>query len=366
MNIGGPAVLLTQLSNDFAETDIDHFLITGACLDNEEDYLDQHEINTKLIRLPTLARSPLLIRDMRTFFKLAHLIHKIKPDIVHTHTSKAGVLGRLAAVLSFHKCKIIHTYHGHLLYGYFNQIIKSLIVFIERLLALFTDHLIAVSEQIKIDLLEVGIGTPKKWKVIHPGILIPNLNNVSNSKFDRSDAFLKICWVGRFSDIKNPFLAINSFRNLPSIIRNNSSFTMVGDGELLNQSKEYANELGLPIVFTGNLPDIDSIISTSNLLLITSRNEGFPLVMLEAAARKTPVVATNVGGIRDFITNQKYGYLCQESVHDISSHISNVFTHKVELKEIAENAYDKVLSEFNHQIYFCNHYELYKWVQRKK
>jgi len=360
MNVGGPAVLLTGLSNELAETDIEHYLVTGACRENEEDYLDKHEITTNLIRLPTLVRSPFLIQDIRTLFQLIKIMSKIKPNIVHTHTSKAGVLGRLAVILSFRKCKIVHTYHGHLLYGYFPPIMKYAIIVTERILAKFTDQLIAVSEQIKIDLLEVRVGTIRKWKVIYPGVELPEAGRLLISKFDNMQSFFEIIWVGRFTDIKNPILAIKAFQLLPNYIRDNARLTMVGDGELLNDCKKYAEESCLPVVFTGNLPDIDSTISRSHLLLITSRNEGFPLVMLEAAARLTVVIATNVGGIRDFITEPKYGFLCEESAADICSLMTHALNDNLDLAEVAKNAYHKVVNKFSDQEYFRNHYDLYK------
>ena len=244
MNVGGPAVLISELLTNLPPVEFKHTLITGHCEANEIDFLENHHLESEVIYLDKVQRSLLPIKDLRSFFELYVLLKKLNPDVVHTHTSKAGVLGRLAAKLAVPGALIIHTYHGHLLYGYFSPLITKMIIFLERMLSQISNVLIAVTQQVRDDLLNAGIGSANKWIVIRPGLSIPSTlpKAIFRKKFDIPDSTFVIAWIGRFTDIKDPMLALRTIEKLPTAIRSNVQLIMAGDGELLTKCRQYADQ----------------------------------------------------------------------------------------------------------------------------
>jgi glycosyltransferase involved in cell wall biosynthesis len=246
MNVGGPAVLITELANAFPESDIEHLLVTGVCESNEIDYLDTHPIKGRVKYLRSVRRSIFFFADLKSFFLLVREIRNFRPHIIHTHTTKAGVLGRLAAALSSRTARVVHTYHGHLLYGYFSKWKVLIVVMIEKLMAKLSDILVAVSIQVRDDLLRVKVGKRSQWHVIRPGVIPGKSMSRSQGRKELSvseNAFL-IAWVGRFTDIKNPELAIRAVEHLAA--GREVILIMAGDGELLEKCKKYSKEKDLP------------------------------------------------------------------------------------------------------------------------
>jgi len=362
MNVGGPAVLLSELIRNLPPDDFEHVLITGTCLDNEIDFLESHPLNSEVIYIDEFKRSILPINDIKSFIKLIKVLRNLKPDIVHTHTSKAGVLGRLAAKISTPRAKIIHTYHGHLLYGYFPDWKISLIIQLEKFLAKLSDRLVAVTRQVRDDLLRAGIGPTDIWSVIRPGLEVPRILDKGMCKMSLKITENKfvISWIGRFTDIKNPKLALDSISRLPREILNQVVFVMAGSGELLDECQKYSTILGLNVIYTGWITDIDPILGASDLLLMTSKNEGMPVVIVEAALRKIPALVTNVGGVAEFISDADTGYLVSENSEEISKKIIEIFTNRSNMQEVAQNALQLALTEFSIQNFVASHIQIYK------
>ena len=145
----------------------------GYCESNETDYTENHEINSKLIKIETLHRSLNPFDDMRTFLALRRVIKEVEPDLVNTHTSKAGVLGRIAAKSINRKMPVVHTYHGHLIYGYFAKYKTIIFTVIERLLAQFTNAAVSITKETQISLQTLKIGKNLEWSVIRLKLGIP-------------------------------------------------------------------------------------------------------------------------------------------------------------------------------------------------
>jgi glycosyltransferase involved in cell wall biosynthesis len=356
MNVGGPARLLAEIGDGLPQ-DFDHILVTGRCQPNEIDFLESHPLKNEVVYLDSMRRSFFLLSDFLVLFQLIRLIRKYRPDVVHTHTSKAGMLGRLAAKLSFRGTKIVHTFHGHLLYGYFPKFQLSLIIKIERFLAKFSDILVAVSAQVMRDLKEFDIGLANEWRIIHPGVDIKPLSGAK--KLDVLPKDFRVLWIGRFTDIKNPILALQAFSEIlrtPSI---HVTFTMVGDGELFAQAKELASSLGIVVQFSGWEPNPQRYFANADILLLTSRNEGLPVVVLEAAAAKVPTIATNVGGIADFIQDGHNGLLTKQSVISISSAITKLYFDPALRARLGKAAFETCIRDFTHESYIKKHVALY-------
>jgi glycosyltransferase involved in cell wall biosynthesis len=361
MNVGGPAVLLAELVGGLPKAEFEHTLITGRCESNEVDYLDSHQLDSDVIYLNKVQRSLLPLSDIRSFFELVNLIRKLKPDVIHTHTSKAGALGRIAGKLAAPRAKIIHTFHGHLLYGYFSPFKTKLITSLEKLLAFITDELVAVTQQVKNDLLQAGIGHGNNWHVIRPGLAIPaHLSKVeSRNKLGIRVNTFSIAWVGRFTDIKDPLLAIRSLEKLLPEHLSKVQLTMAGDGELLQSCRDYVDKRNLPVEFVGWCNDISPLLYASDLLLISSKNEGMPVVIVEAALRGVPTLSTSVGGVGEFIKNGVSGYLAQNS-DELGASLQRVITNEMQRMTIAKNAIVLSRAEFSRELFIAKHMELYR------
>lgn len=354
MNVGGPAKLLADLINYSNSEVIDHEILTGHCEQNEVDFLSQHSINCKVTYLPTKGRNISLFNEVRTLITLGRYFRKTKPDIIHTHTSKAGLLGRLAAIIFFPSAQRIHTFHGHLLYGYFSPIKTSLIIWMEKFLSVFTYALVAVSNQIKIDLMSKGIGREEKWSVIPPSVI-----NVCEPQSKEKE--YSLVWVGRFTQIKDPFFFLSVVLKLADdgILSLDSPAIMVGGGELLEDMQSFAQSHKLPITFLGWVEDSLPVISKSRLLVITSRNEGLPVVMLEAASVGVPTISPKIGGIPDFIKDKITGFFAHRDVLEFSDYLKNIIQREEMLSDVGEEAQRIQRMNFSIQRYAELHTTLY-------
>jgi len=361
MNVGGPAVLLSELDEKLPSSHFEHVLVTGRCESNEVDYLSNHTFSGKVIYIDELSRSVSPIRDLFGWLRVRNLINTLNADILHTHTSKAGLLGRTAAILLRRKPLLVHTYHGHLLYGYFPRWKSNLIILFEKFLARFTDTLVAVSEQVRDDLLAHGVGTQSKWRVIHPGVELNEITTVKDARRELKipDGAFAISWIGRFTDIKDPLLAVEAFLELEAKYPKLFHFTMAGNGELLTAAKARAVTAGSSINFPGWLNNVNTLLTASDILLMTSKNEGMPVVILEAALRGTPTLATDVGGIKDFIKSDETGYLVQRDISQIVNKILEISSN-LGYEKVALGAMKLVNKSFSYESYVAEHINMYK------
>ena len=337
MNTGGPAVFLNHLTNAMNDLGIHSTIAYGYCESNETDFTHTHNLSAQLSKIKALHRSLNLADDIKSFRNLRQIIREVKPDVINTHTSKAGVLGRLAAKSVDKNLPVVHTFHGHLIYGYFARYKSWIFTIIEKIMGKYTDAAVAVTTETKRSLTNLGIGKKLLWRVIQIGIPVKpiTLNREQNEAFN-------LLWVGRFTDIKDPKYAIEVIKYLSKTSPNNFSLIMVGEGEMLSNIKAEAKHL--PITFTGWLDAPFQNISNFDLLLITSKNEGLPLVMLEAANYGKPTISNNVGGISEFISNNQTGYLTELDPVKMSNRIIEIASDKKSLHQVGLYA-NKLLNE---------------------
>ena len=333
MNVGGPAVIVADLMRGLDKTRFEQILVTGYCDENEADYLETVATDISATRIAGLGRSISPIADARAFFALVAMIKRETPDVIHTHTAKAGVLGRLASMLAGSDAVRIHTFHGHLLHGYFAGWKIKLVIAIEKFLAKHTDYLIAVGNQVRDDLLAVGIGTPDKFRALFPGLLAPKAPTKIKAREGLGlDAHQIYCtFVGRLTQIKRPdrlldIAAASVAREMPV------HFIVAGEGELFESSKERAKAENLPITFLGWRSDIDRIFAASDIAILTSDNEGIPLTLIQAAQAGLPIVAPRVGSIADIVVDGQTGYLTTPHASAMASAL-NALTSDRELRE---------------------------------
>jgi len=352
MNTGGPAVFLDHLTSSINELGCQSVIAYGFCESNESDYTDNHKLNAKFVTIKSLHRSLNLIDDVRAFFQIRKIVKQIKPDVVNTHTSKAGFLGRVAVKSVSRKLPVVHTFHGHLIYGYFARYKIFLFTMIERVLATFTDVAASITQETEDSLRKLKIGKNLNWQVIHLGIPVNQTTFLAPKSNDKTN----LLWVGRFTDIKDPFYAISVIQELEKLSPNKFCLKMVGGGELLNKLKEKANSL--PIIFTGWLDKPFESVGYFDLLILTSKNEGMGLVMLEAANYNRATVARNVGGVAEFILDNVNGFLVGDKPLDMANKINMISPEMVRTTGINSNLIlnkqftDKVMAEKYFAVYY--------------
>jgi glycosyltransferase involved in cell wall biosynthesis len=264
---------------------------------------------------------------LKAFVGLVATIRKFNPDVIHTHTAKAGVLGRLASIIAGRRATRIHTFHGHLLHGYFSGWKVKLVIAIEKFLAGKTDHLIAIGSEVKNDLLAAGIGKSSQYSVFFPGLPEPKTLDkaVLRNELELDPVAIYCTFVGRLTQIKRPdrLLDIASQmvqRGVPV------NFLVAGEGELFDECKERALKESLPVTFLGWRKDIDNLFAASDIAILTSDNEGIPLTLIQAAQAGLPIVAPAVGSISDIVENELTGILTAPDAAAMASALSKLVT----------------------------------------
>jgi glycosyltransferase involved in cell wall biosynthesis len=310
MNVGGPAVLVSDLMRSLNSSEFESRLITGYCDDNESDYLNQVATDINAIRIPGFGRSISFWKDTKAFFLIIREIRRFKPDVIHTHTAKAGVIGRLAGLIAMPSAKRIHTFHGHLLHGYFGPKKVQVIVLLERVLGLISFKLIAIGNKVKLDLIQVKVASEQKFETIFPGLQDLDLYNQSEAKrvLNLEPNKVHIVFVGRLTHIKRPDRLIDLARSLKAD-KFAAHIVVAGAGEMLEELTELATRESLPITFLGWRSDIGMILSASDIAVLCSDNEGIPLTLIQASQAGLPIVGTNVGSVNDIVLDGVTGLL---------------------------------------------------------
>jgi glycosyltransferase involved in cell wall biosynthesis len=327
MNVGGPAVQVSGLMRGFDTAVFEQELITGYCAADEADYLEKVATDVEAIRIDGLGRSIKPRADLTALSAIIKEIRRFKPDVIHTHTAKAGVVGRIASILSGHKSVRVHTFHGHLLNGYFGAGKTKLVVLVEKFLALFTDQLLAVGAKVKEDLLEVGIGNQNKFGVMPPGLQLAEVPSKAAARKElalEEDA-VYCAFIGRITQIKRP----DRFLDVVAEIKSRGidlHFIVAGAGELLQYCQDRALAENLHVTFLGWREDIEVVLAAADFVLLTSDNEGTPLSLIQAGMVGIPVVATNVGSTNEIVVKGKTGLLTDLSVKELSDAVVKVAT----------------------------------------
>lgn len=307
MNLGGPAHHVALLGDRLDRDKYESMLVTGNVGRGEEEF----DIpDTQVLRVGTLGPDIRPLADLRALTELIRITRGFQPHIVETHTSKAGMLGRVAALLSGRpRPIIIHTYHGHVLSGYFGTVKTGAFRLIERALARASDLLVGVSSATVEELVRIGIAPPSKFAALPLGLELEGLLALDPSpcgpfrtEIGAADDETVFTYTGRLVPIKQPEVmlrAVARARRQGARVR----VAVIGDGELRPGAEALARELGCAelVHFLGYRRDLPTIYAGSDAALLTSDNEGTPVALIEAAAAGRPAVATDVGGVRDIV-----------------------------------------------------------------
>ena len=317
LNVGGPALHVTYLARGLAERGYQTTLVAGDVARGEASMAFVAErAGVEIVSLPGLSRELAPIHDALSAWRLARIIRAVRPDIVHTHTAKAGAVGRVAALLAGRRPVVVHTFHGHVLRGYFGRFGTLVFRAIETLLARVTDRLVAVSPEVRDELVGLGVAPASKFSVIRLGIeLEPRVAFDGDPREVRRrlgvdpDRFV-VGWFGRMTAVKRTddlisMLASLRERGVDALL------LLVGDGDDREGLEQRAHDLGLArsCLFLGYQEDVAAWYAVCDAVVLTSASEGTPVTIIEALAAGRPVVATRVGGVPDVVDEGETGFL---------------------------------------------------------
>ena len=308
-NIGGPSVIVASLLGDTKHPDIEQTLIRGTTSSAEGDYFENSPLMSRIVTIGPLGRRVRPWDDIRVLVALVRYLRSTKPDVVHTHMAKAGALGRLAAFVARVPVRI-HTYHGHLLSGYFSPRATKVIVLVERLLQFVTTHTVAVGHQVRQDLIDAKVIKELTSQVINPGVGQFDLVEARRAREDLGLPVdgLVVAFIGRFAPIKRPDRFVNVARQMSNQSR--IHFVMVGDGPLLDATQHSASDLN-NVQFLPWQRQLGRILGAADIVVMCSDNEGVPLLLIEAGLAKRPVVSTRVGSVGDVVQDGINGLLVE-------------------------------------------------------
>lgn len=327
LNMGGPALHVAYLTAGLGPRGYRTTLVAGSLARGEDSMAFVAErLGVPVVTIPELGREISFIRDAVAVIRLARLIRQERPQILHTHTAKAGAIGRVAAVLSGSARPpiIVHTFHGHVLRGYFGPVRAGAFRLLERVLARVATALVAVSPEVRDDLVALGVAPKEKFAVIRLGIELEQ--RVAASGDGRAetrrlmgvppDCFL-VGWTGRMTAVKRTddvLLALERLRARGV----DACLCMVGDGPDREEVERRAKELGVVrhCLFLGYQQDVAPFYAAFDALILPSGNEGTPVSAIEALAAGRPVVATRVGGVPDVVRDGEDGFLVEPAAVD--------------------------------------------------
>jgi GT2 family glycosyltransferase len=366
LNIGGPAIHVALLTNGLDARRFQSTLIAGRVSSQEGDmsYLFDG-FDEKPIMIPELQREPNFIKDLRSLYLVYKILRRERPDIVHTHTAKAGAIGRIAVFLHnlIHgkKVRVVHTFHGHVFRGYFGKLKSLFFLRVERLLARIADVIIAISESQKSELSsKYHIAPTSKFRVVELGFDLEHFFSAKRLRgtFRRSLGLdskeILVGIVGRLVSIKNHKMFLKAAKifmdHNPDIP---ARFLIIGDGELRDSLVTFCNKQGLSgyVKFCGWEYDLSKVYADIDILCLTSKNEGTPVSIIEAMASSVPVISTDAGGVQDLLGTPvreisengfrvlERGVLCgQDNPEGFANGLQYVIQNKSVREEISNSA----------------------------
>jgi glycosyltransferase involved in cell wall biosynthesis len=351
LNVGGTARYITQLAHELPKHGIETFVATGFVQGAEVE--DPSAQTIELIRVPALGRSIRPIKDHLARKQLEKIIQEIKPDIIHTHTFKAGYVIRMKK----QDIPVIHTFHGHLLDDpEFSGFKSKIIVNLERKFAKKSVKLVTVGRRVADELLEQKIGSRNQFVNIPPGVVAidvtPKAQALKNLDFEDTGVPI-VGWIARVTAVKNPMRALEVADALPD-----TRFVMAGGGDLLEQIKAKAPS-NVSVIGWAEAADL---FGASDIILSTSENEGMPVALIEAQLAGKPVVATDVGSVSEVILNHETGIVTNKNAGSIASALETLILDKSTREEMGRLAVARAQALFSVDRMINAHIELYKSI----
>lgn len=345
LNVGGTASWIDQLATSLQDEGHQVRIITGVTGENEA----QAQMNSKLdIKfLGNLKKKLSFFSDFRSFIQIRSEIRLFNPTIINTHTSKAGLLTRLANfTLLWRRSKLVHTLHGHLLYGYFPKWKIWLIIGIERFLGVFTDLILVPGKRVAVESESAGLLNKKKVVDVVPGVPIPRIQRQSQVSHR-----VRVGWLGRLTQIKRPDRVIELARMFPNV-----DFFVGGNGELMNTTrKESPSNLHLE-----GWVAADEFWGRMDIALLTSDNEAMPISLIEAGMMGLPAVTTNVGSTAEVVIDGKSGYVVETDIQSIANGLRKLIESTNLRAKYGDHAREFTTSTFSPKSQLDSHLHAYE------
>jgi len=351
LNVGGTARYITQLATELPKHGIETFVATGFVQGAEVE--DPSARSIDLIRVPAMGRSIRPIKDHLARKQLEKIIREVKPDIIHTHTFKAGYVIRMKK----QSIPVIHTFHGHLFDDpEFSGFKSKIIVELERKFAKSSAKLVTVGRRVADELLEQKIGHRAQFVNIPPGVVALDVTSraqaLTNLNLEDNGAPI-VGWIARVTGVKNPMRALEVAEAMPD-----TRFVMAGGGDQLEQVKAAA-----PVnVSVLGWADAADLFGAADIILSTSENEGMPVALIEAQLAGKPVVATDVGSVSEVILNHETGIVTNKNAGSIASAIESLILDKTTRDEMGRLAIARAQTLFSVVRMINAHIELYKSI----
>jgi glycosyltransferase involved in cell wall biosynthesis len=354
LNVGGPSFQVLLLTANLDKNRYDSILICGKEEDGEGNMFDlARSMGIQPVVIPEIGREVRPFKNLIALFKLITILRREKPDLVHTHLAMAGFIGRLAALISG-RPKIVHTFHGHSLHGYWGKFKTRFFSTLERISAGYSDCLIAVSDKVREDLIKSNIIKPEKSVTIHLGLQLERFLNIGEYKgqlrreLGIPENAVLVGIIARLVPVKNHRLLVDAALRIKN---DNVRYLVVGDGYLREELREYIRSKGLDgkFIFTGFRKDLERIYSDLDISVLSSLNEGLPVAVIESMAAGIPVAATDVGGIRELIDDGVNGFIVpSRDTRLLADKIEVLIEDKGLRNELGRKAKSKVYPYFNH------------------
>ena len=351
LNVGGTARYITQLAHELPKHGIETFVATGFVQGAEVE--DESAQSIDLIRIPSMGRSINPIKDHFARKQLDKIIAEVKPEIIHTHTFKAGYIIRMKK----QSVPVIHTFHGHLLDDpEFSGLKSKIIVALERKFAKNSAKLVTVGRRVADELLEQNIGHRNQFVNIPPGVVAidvtPKQQALKNLNLEDNGTPI-VGWVARVTGVKNPMRALEVADALPD-----TRFVLAGGGDLLEQVKANA-PANVSVLGWAEAADL---FGAADIILSTSENEGMPVALIEAQLAGKPVVATDVGSVSEVILNHESGIVTNKNAGSIASAVESLVIDKAKREEMGRLATARAQALFSVERMINAHIELYKSI----
>jgi glycosyltransferase involved in cell wall biosynthesis len=351
LNVGGTARYISQLATELPKHGIETFVATGFVQGAEVE--DESAQSIDLIRIKSMGRSINPIKDHFARKQLEKIIAEVKPDLIHTHTFKAGYVIRMKK----QPVPVIHTFHGHLLDDpEFSGFKSKVIIEVERMLAKKSVKLVTVGRRVGEELLEQHIGKKKQYVNIPPGVVAldvtPKAQALKNLNL-ANDGALIVGWIARVTGVKNPMLALQVADAMPD-----TRFVIAGGGDLLEKVKTVAPS-NVSVIGWAKAEDL---FGAADIILSTSENEGMPVALIEAQFAGKPVVATDVGSVSEVLLNHETGIVTNKNVGSIALALGTLLLDKQKRTEMGTLAISRAQALFSVQRMINAHVDLYKSI----
>jgi glycosyltransferase involved in cell wall biosynthesis len=351
LNVGGTARYITQLANELPKHGVETFVATGFVQGSEVE--DPSAQSIDVIRITALGRSINPIKDHLARKQLEKIIADIKPDIIQTHTFKAGYITRMKK----QQIPVVHTFHGHLLDDpEFSGFKSKIIIQIEKKLARKSAKLVTVGHIVGQELLQHNIGREDQYVSIAPGVvalnITPRTQALKNLGLTDTDKPI-IGWIARVTGVKNPMRALDVARIIP-----NAHFIMAGGGDLLKEVKAAAPS-NVSVIGWAQAEDL---FGASDIILSTSDNEGMPVALIEAQLAGKPVVATDVGSVSEVIANHETGLVTNTNPNSIAAAVNTLILDAQKHSAMSTLAASRAQSLFSVDRMINAHVDLYKSI----